>query len=212
MTRVTTATTVLTLIVTASALAQIAPSTSPRSGQQQTPPAAPQLPPAAKSAPPQPVPFPADAKIGFVDFQTLVSDSKIGKSGSAKMKVLTDKQAADLNAKTKAIQTLQQQIQQQTSVLSAQAMQEKQSDLGKLQREAQFAQQDWQAQVDSLNKQLLDDFQEKALPIVEEIRKEKGLWAIINVTSSGVVASHPGLDLSTEVVKRLDAKYPGGGK
>ncbi len=55
------------------------------------------------------------------------------------------------------------------------------------------------------------NFQEKALPIVEEVRKEKGLCAIFNLQSSGVVASHSGLELSAEVVKRLDAKYPGGG-
>jgi len=211
MTHVTTATAVFALVVTASALAKTAAPMSRPATQPQTPPAAPQVPPpASKPAAPQSVPFPADAKIAFIDFQTLVSDSKIGKTGSARMKVLTDKQAADLNARSKAIQTLQQQIQQQTGVLSPQALQEKQADLSKLQREAQYAQQDWQAQVDSLNKQLLDDFQEKALPIVEEVRKEKGLWAIFNLQSSGVVASHPGLELSAEVVKRLDAKYPGG--
>lgn len=137
MTHVTTATAVFALVVTASAFAKIAPSTSRPATQQQTPPATPQVPPpASKPAAPQPVPFPADAKIGFIDFQTLVSDSKIGKTGSARMKVLTDKQAADLNARSKAIQTLQQQIQQQTGVLSPQALQEKQADLSKLQREA----------------------------------------------------------------------------
>jgi outer membrane protein len=156
------------------------------------------------------VAFPADAKLGFIDLQTIVSNSKLGKAGSARMKALTDKQAADLNAKSKTIQTLQQQIQQQTGVLSPQALQDKQAELGKLQREAQFAQQDWQAQVESLNKQLLDEFEGKALPIVEQIRNEKGLLAIFTIPSPGIAVFHPGLDLSAEVVKRLDAKYPGG--
>ena len=201
-----TAIALFTLLATASAFAQSASSTS----QPQARPA-PQVPPAgATPAASQPVAFPADSKVGFIDLQTIVSNSKLGKAGSAKMKVLTDKQAADLNAKGKAIQTLQQQLQQQTGVLSPQALQDKQAELGKLQREAQFAQQDWQAQADSLNKQLLDEFEAKALPIVEEIRNERALFAIFTIPNPGIAAFRPGLDLSAEVVRRLDAKYPGG--
>jgi outer membrane protein len=235
MRRMTIASAVFTLVATASAFAQITPPTPPASHQQssaspqqqqqtpppakppatqqQTPPVTGQqaTPPAAKPVAAQPAPFPADSKIGFIDIQTIVSSSKLGRAGSAKMKVLTDKQSADMSEKSKAIQALQQQIQQQAGVLSPAALQQKQADLDKLQREAQFAQQDWQAQIDNLNKQLLDDFQQKALPIVEEIRNERGLWAIFNIPDSGVAAVHPGLDLSSEVVKRLDAKYPGGG-
>jgi outer membrane protein len=223
MRRTTIISAVITLLAAAPAFAQTTPpptrppaqqqTAPPPATQQTTPPPAGQqtTPPAAKPATPQPVPFPPDSKIGFIDIQTIVSQSKLGKSGTARMKVLTDKQAADMSTKSKAIQALQQQVQQQAAVLSPQALQQKQADLDKMQREAQFAQQDWQAQIDNLNKQLLDDFQQKALPVVEDIRKEMGLWAIFNIPDSGVAAVHPGLDLSAEVVKRLDAKYPGGG-
>ena len=51
------------------------------------------------------------------------------------------------------------------------------------------------------------------MPIVEEIRAEKGLWVIFAVQGAdgglAVLAANPGLDLSPEVIKRLDAKYPG---
>lgn len=210
---------VFTLFATASPFAQIASPTPQRTDWNWATPAServqqtgptPQVPTASAKPVSPPVAFPADSKVGFIDLQTIVANSKLGKAGSAKMKVLTDKQAADLTAKGKSIQTLQQQMQQQTGVLSSQALQDKQAELAKLQRETQFAQQDWQAQVDSLNKQLLDDFEAKALPIVEEIRNEKGLLAIFTIPNPGIAAFQPGLDLSAEVVKRLDAKYPGG--
>jgi hypothetical protein len=79
-----------------------------------------------------------------------------------------------------------------------------------MQRAAQFAQQDWQAQTDALNKQLLNDFQEKLIPVLEALRAEMNLWAIFSVGDSGAAAVHPGLNLSAEIIKRLDAKYPGG--
>jgi Skp family chaperone for outer membrane proteins len=79
-------------------------------------------------------------------------------------------------------------------------------DLEKLQRTAQFMQQDSQVQVDQLQAQLLQGFQDKVLPIVEAIRKEKGLLIVFALgDNSNIAAAHAGLDLSAEVVKRLDA-------
>ena len=44
------------------------------------------------------------------------------------------------------------------------------------------------------------------LPIVEEVRMERGLWIIFALgENSNIAAAHAGLDLSGEIVKRLDA-------
>jgi Skp family chaperone for outer membrane proteins len=180
------------------------PTPTPAPGQTPRPTPPPLLPA------PTPVPFPTESKIGFVDMQIIVSTSKLGKAGQDRMKVLTDQQNADLGAKSKTLQALQQEIQSQGSVLTPAALAAKNSEMDKLQRAAQFAQQDWQAQADTLNKQLLQDFQEKLLPVLEGLRAEMNLWAIFSVGDSGAAAVHPGLNLSTEVIKRLDAKYPGG--
>jgi len=182
------------------------PRPTPTPGQTPRPAAPPLLPP---SPSPTPVPFPTESKIGFVDMQVIVSASKLGKAGQERMKELTDKQNADLGAKSKELQTLQQEIQSQGGVLTPAALAAKNSELDKKQRAAQFAQQDWQAQTDSLNKQLLQDFQEKLLPVLEALRSEMNLWVIFSVGDSGAAAVHPGLNLSSEIIKRLDAKYPG---
>jgi Skp family chaperone for outer membrane proteins len=211
-----TVTTLLTILLAGAAFAQNPPAQTPPPATTPPKPPAAQLPPTlpgqtpAPTPTPTPVPFPTDSRIGFVDMQIIVSASKLGKAGQDQMKVLTDKQNADLTAKSKQIQTLQQEIQTQAAVITPSALAQKNSDLDKLQRAAQFAQQDWQAQVDALNKQLLQDFQEKVLPVLEALRNEKGLWAIFSVGDSGAAAVHPGLNLSVEVVKRLDAKYPAG--
>ena len=56
--------------------------------------------------------------------------------------------------------------------------------------------------------QLLQGFQEQVLPIVEEMRNEKGLWIVFALgENSNIAAAHAGLDLSAELVKRLDAKF-----
>jgi hypothetical protein len=51
---------------------------------------------------------------------------------------------------------------------------------------------------------MLQDFQDKVIPIVEKLRTEKGLWAILTPNAQAA-AVDPRLDLSGEVIKRLDA-------
>lgn len=176
--------------------------------QQQTLPVAP--PQTAKPAAPpaQHGPFPADARIGVVTMQTLLSGSKLGQAAESQLKALTDKRDADLKAKSDAISALQTQIQQQSSVLSPASLTEKQNELNRLQREGQFASTDWQIQVQNLQQQLLGDFQGKVQPIIEALRAEKKLWVVFSITDSGAAAYDPDLDLTDEVVKRIDAKFP----
>lgn len=173
----------------------------PAGTQKPTTPTAPAPKPAAT-----PVPFPADAKIAYIDLQVVVRDSKLGKAGQEAMKVLNDNLAAQLAKKNKEIQTLQEKIKGQQNVVSDTVMNGMVKELDRLQREAQFIQQDAQVQIDQKNAELLQDFQQKVLPIVEEMRKEKGLWIIFALgENSNIAAAHAGLDLSQDIVKRLDA-------
>jgi outer membrane protein len=187
---------------------------------QTPPPAAPAPRPAAPAATapapqttPAPVvaaaPFPADARIGFVNMQTIVSQSKLGKAGQDRMKELNDKKTADLAAKNKQVQALQQEIQAGQAVLSASVLATKNTELDRLTREVQYMQEQAQADIQTLNDQLLDEFSAKVLPIVEQVRAEKNLWVVFALgDGTGVAAVHAGLDLSADVIQRLDAANP----
>ena len=65
--------------------------------------------------------------------------------------------------------------------------------------------QDAQAELNDLQQELQNEFQRKLLPILEQIRKEKGLHVLFSAADSGVIAADPGLDLTLEAVKRLDS-------
>lgn len=211
MTRMTIAIAVCAVLVAGSALAQTAPppTTPPPAKPQIVPPPATQKPATPTPTPtpkPEPVPFPADSKVAFIDLQNIVQSSKLGKQGRDAMQTLNDKLAADLAAKNKEIQALQDKMKTQQGVVSDAVYNNMAKELDKLQREAQFKQQDAQVQVDQLNQELLDSFQRKVLPLVEELRKERNLWIIFALgDNSNIAAAHAGLDLSAEVVKRLDA-------
>jgi Skp family chaperone for outer membrane proteins len=202
-------TTVLCALIAVGTAAAQTPQTRPATPAAQaprpTPPAAqtPAPAPAAPVTPAVPVAFPADARIGFVNMQSIVSQSKLGKMGQDRMKEL---KSGELAGQNKQMQTLQQEIQAGQTVLSATVLAQKNAELDRLTREIQFKQEQAQADVQALNDQLLDEFSTKVLPIVEQIRAEKNLWVVFALgDGTGVAAVHAGLDLSAEVIKRLDA-------
>ena len=56
-----------------------------------------------------------------------------------------------------------------------------------------------------LQNELQGEFQKRLIPIIEELAKEKGLHAVFSIADSGAAYVHPGLNITDEVVKRLDA-------
>jgi Skp family chaperone for outer membrane proteins len=186
------------------------PTTPPPAGQQ--PPPTGQKPttptpqtPAPKPAA-EPVPFPEGAKLAFVDLQRVVENSVMGKAGSEQLKKLSDKLGTDLAAKNKEIQALQAKINSQKGVASADSLNGWLKELDRMQRQAQFDQQNAQVEIEAMNRQLLESFQVKVLPLIEALRKEKDLWMIFALgDNSPIAAAHAGLDLTADLIKRLDA-------
>jgi outer membrane protein len=200
MTRIVIASAFVTLLA-ASAVTVAAQQPPATAGQKPTAPPATPPPAAPKPA----LPFPADAKIGFVNLQRVINDSKFGQAGQAQLKTLTDKRSGEVTALQKQIQTLQTELQTQTSVLSQAVQQQKATELDGLQRRLEFERQQASADVQSLQERLLNDFTEKVMPIAEAMRKEKGLWIIMAVgQESNTIALDEALDLSPELIKRLD--------
>lgn len=206
----------LSLAGTAYAQGGAPPPTQPPPTAQQPPPATPpagQKPtiPQTTAKPPEPkplVPFPPDAKIGFVNMQALVNDSKLGKQGQDEMKKLREKLMAPITAKQKELADLQTKMQTQQNLVAPAIFAGMQRDGERLQRELQALQENYQIEGEQKQADLIQNFSAKVQPLVEAIRNERGLWAVwVPTNESGLYAVHPGLDLTPEVLKRLDAAY-----
>ena len=193
----------LTVALAVPSFAQTPPQTAPKP---QTPPAtAPQVPAAQPPVlkPQPPAPFPQDSKIAFVDIQQIASTSAAGKEASKKLQDMNAKKLSELQDKNKQLQALTAKRDSGTGVLSDPARAQLDKDIDKLQRDIQFAQSNAQAELQELNNELQGEFQKKLVPIIDEIAKEKSLYVVFT-TDSGVAFMHPGLNISDEVIKRLD--------
>ena len=177
------------------------PPAKPAAPAQTTPPPAP--------APAPPKPFPEGAKIAFVVLQRIVNESAEGKAASAQIQALQQKKANELNDKNKQVQTLQQKLEKEGAVLSASAQGDLQKQIEKLNVEIQRYTQDAQQEIQDLQNNLQGQFQQKIDPILAEVGKEKGLHFIFNGPDSGLVWADLGLDISADIIKKLDAGFKG---
>ena len=155
---------------------------------------------------------PTGARIAFVNLQVVFSESAQGKKGQERWKVLSDKLFAGLAARSKEIQGLTEKIQTQGTVVDPGVLKQWNQDLAKLQREAQFAEQEAQVQRDQLQQDVLAEFEKLVVPVINTLRIEKKLDAILAVQGESggltLISVEPGLDLSAELVKRLNSKGP----
>lgn len=169
--------------------------------------------PAAPAAPKPPAPFPQGAKMAFINIQAIAANSSAGKDASKRLADLNSKKAAEIADKNKQLQAAQTKLNTGGAVLSESARSVLEKDIDRMQRDIQFSSQNAQAEMNDLQNELQGEFQQKLLPLVKAIAEEKGLQAVFSIQDSGVAYWDPGLDISDEVIKRLDTtKAPTAGK
>jgi outer membrane protein len=168
-------------------------------------PAAPAQPAATR---PAPRPFPADAKIAYVDLNTIATSSKEGQAAGVKIKDLQAKKTAELEGKQKQLQAAQQKLEQGGAVLSESARAQQAKEVERLQTELQRLSQDAQKEVQEFTQDLQVQFQQKLLPIIEQVAKAKNLHFILSIADAGVVWVDAGLNVTADVVAALDAAAP----
>lgn len=186
----------------AQAAGQTAPAAPAPAGQTPAPA------PAPAAAPQAPAPFPAGAKIAFVDFQRVAQESVEGQASTAKINALVQKKQAEGAEKAKQLQANQARLQQSGGVMSDQARSQLEKDIERQQREGERFQQDAQAEINELQQELQLEFQKKLLPLIQQVAQEKGIQLLLSRADAGIVWWDPGLDLTGDVVKKLDVNAP----
>jgi outer membrane protein len=150
-------------------------------------------------------PFPADARIGLVDFNRVASASVAGKALSARIQELRSKKDAEVQARSKEVAALESKLTQSSTLLNDEARDQLRRQFERAQVDFQRMSEDAQAEVQQVQRELEQAFLAKARPVVEAVAREKSLWAVLSLAESGLVWWEPGLDLSDEIARRIDA-------
>ena len=177
---------------------------APKPAAPAQPPAAPAPAPAAAPAQP-PAPFPAGAKIAFFNPQAVFQASADGRAAVARVNALIQKKQTENADKAKLLEGNRQKLQTSGGVMNETARVQLEKEIEKQTKDAERFQQDAQAEINELQQEVQNDFVKKLSPIVEALANEKGLHLVFNASESGIAWAAPGLDLTPDVIKKLDA-------
>jgi outer membrane protein len=192
----------------APAFAQQPPAGAPaQTPPAQTPPkpAVPAQPAAPAPAPRPPEPFPVGAKVAFINPQAILQQSADGKAAIARINALIQRKQKEGEDKAKLLQGNQQKLQTSGSVMNEAARSQLEKEIDRQQKEIERFQQDAQAEINDLQQEVQSEFLKKVNPVLEQVAIEKGVQIVLNAEAQIFAWANMGLDLSPDIVKKLDA-------
>ena len=140
--------------------------------------------------------------------QRVAAESSEGKASTTKVQALNQQKVSQLNEMNKKLQGDQQRLQSQGTLLSEAARGQLERDIDRQQKEIQRFTQDAQEEVQNLQTDLQNTFQQKLLPVIQQVVQERGLSILFSQADAGIVWADPGLDVTAEVIRRFDASSP----
>ena len=147
----------------------------------------------------------ADAiNLGYVDMQQVLEKSKLGQRAQATLKEKFGPKQEEFAKEEQAIRQQQQSLERDKPLMSKDQIKKKEEELQKsieaFQKSAGATQQELVKEQQKLGQAIVGPAQE----VVQALSKEKKMSVVFERQQAGLLYIDGGLDLTKEVIKRLD--------
>ncbi len=154
---------------------------------------------------------PPMAKVGFIDLQRTLNETKVGKTAKAKLESEKTLKQKQVNEKKDVLMKEKEELDKQRVVLKPDAVAQREKQLQdkyvELQQLFMQLQQDLAKSEATLTREIFG----KASSIIESIAKRDGYTMIVEKNEGAVLWADSAVDITSEVNKRLDAGEGQGG-
>lgn len=147
------------------------------------------------------------SKVAIVNMQTAISECAEGKKALEDLQTKYNPTQEAINKLQQEVSALQDQIQRQMTTLSA-------DEQTRLSRELQQKQTELKRKTEDAQTDFTDDRQDvvrrigtKMLQVIGDYAKQHGFDVVLDA-SSGIYYAANGLDITEDVIKDYDTKYP----
>lgn len=154
-------------------------------------------------------------KIGTINLQQAVTNTAEAKAATARLqREFVEPRTKQLTAMQDEIKDLTEKMQRGGNTLSQTAKDEMQLTINRKTREFNRAVEDYQADSDDKQRELLADFSTKMQDVIAEYQKANNYAVIFdtaNRDSSGLVVASPSIDITMDIVAAYDKAHPATG-
>ncbi len=148
----------------------------------------------------------ADATTGVVNVAKILKDSKAATSVRNQMQAKQKSLQAEVSEKAKQLHSEDQSLVKQKDSADKSGFEKKVKDFQEKAAKEERAVQEKKVALDKSFAAALEDIQKNVLDITKQVAAEKKLTMV--VSNAQVLYADPSLDITDEVLKRLDAKLP----
>jgi outer membrane protein len=155
-------------------------------------------------------------KIGYIDSQQILNQDPGAQEAQEQFEADLARYRAEVDQIGQELQDLISRYEQQQSMLSEEARSNRQEEIRLKQTQYQQRISELEHQAGMRQAELVEPVMERINAVIEDIRADGGYSMIFDVAAQGIIAADPALDLTAEVVRRLQAGAatagnPGGG-
>ena len=152
----------------------------------------------------------AEQKIGYVDLQRALNEVEEGKAAKALLQHDFAEKQKTLDGKKAEFEKLQADFEKQSVVMSEQARKDKTADLDRRARDLQALFVNLQKDLSEREREATRGIFDRMNGIVREIAEADGFTYVFE-KGAGIVYAPGSLDLTNELIRKYNAKYPGNG-
>lgn len=150
------------------------------------------------------LPTDAATRLAYFSPQRAFALSADGKAAEAKLNALEAERSKEIAARNAKLQVMQNSLQQSSSVLGETARRQRETELERFQIDTRRFVEDAQAEFLGVQRNLENTFFAKLRPALDAVAKERGFLFVFNEDSGMLAWASPALDITADVVKRVD--------
>lgn len=146
----------------------------------------------------------AETKIGFVDMKAVIAKSEPGIKAMEELKSQFKDMKDTLDAQKKTLDTLKDELQKQSMMLSQEAKLDKETQYKRKVRDFQDMGQSYQRKLQQAEQSLSKPIIDNLLTVIENYGKKNGYTAIFDKQASGVIYGQESSDITNAVIAELN--------
>lgn len=145
-------------------------------------------------------------KVGFVDIQAVISQSKEGLAARGKVAGEAAEKQKEISAKEAEIKQMDAEFQKQTPILSDAAKKDREEEIRRRLRDLKRMTEDFNRDLAKRETELISDLLRDVTAVIRDYGKEKGFTLIVEKGQGGVIYGNDPADLTKEILEHYNAR------
>ena len=145
----------------------------------------------------------AQDKIGFINVREIISNSTAGKKAAEEFKKIADKKQAEITAAEKELQTMKDDLEKKSSIMTAEARRNKETDYQKKVRDYQLLVNDAREDLGKRDQEMFEKLIPEIWKAVAVVAEKEKLTLVIDIATLPV----PYYDKTREISKKVIEEF-----